>query len=127
MKKASDSLDRMGCMKILQGYGIGKNLQRLLERFWGVHTVVARTEGWYSRPLKMEQGVTQGYLLTPTTLDTVVDAAVGATLMEVCGPQEAQHGLGWAAGDQEIIFNADDGRISERKIIWFQGILTTLI
>ena len=113
-------MDIMGCMKILQGYGIGKNLQRLLERFWDVHTVVARTEGWYIRPLKMERGVTQGDPFPPTTFDIVVDSAVGATLIEICGPQEAQHGLVWSAGDQDIIFNADDGRISERRIIWFR-------
>ena len=42
VKKAYDSLYRMLCMQILQGNGIGKNLQRIPDYFWHGQTVVAR-------------------------------------------------------------------------------------
>ena len=42
----------------------------------------------------------------------VVDAVVRAVLGVVCGPQEAQHGMGWSAGEWNLVFYSDDGRIA---------------
>ena len=44
----------------------------------------------------------------------MVDVVVWAVMDVVCGPQEAQHGLGWAVGERNLIFYADDGRIAGR-------------
>ena len=44
----------------------------------------------------------------------VVDGVVPAFREVVCGTQEAHHGLGWAAGEQNLIFYTNDGRISGR-------------
>ena len=44
--------------------------------------------------------------------DIVMDVVVRAVIDVICGPQEAQHGLGWAAGEWDLIFYANDGRIS---------------
>ena len=38
----------------------------------------------------------------------------------VCGPHEAQHGMGWAVGERNLIFYADDGRIVRRDHICVQ-------
>ena len=46
--------------------------------------------------------------------------------MEVCGPQEAQHGLGWAAVEHNIVLYADDGHIAGRNPIWVQMKLTVV-
>ena len=70
--------------------------------------MVARAGGCYERPLKTKLGVNQGYPVSLTIFNIVVDAVVWATLMEVCGPQEAQNGLGWAAGDQDTVFCANN-------------------
>ena len=83
-KKAYESLDRMWCMEILRVYGLGNNLQRLLERFWEGHMVVSRGGGCYGRPSKTEWGVTQGNPMSPTILNIVVDEVVSSTLTEVC-------------------------------------------
>ena len=40
-----------------------------------------------------------------------VDAMVWALLEEVCSPQEAQHGMGWSAGEIIPVFYAYDRRI----------------
>ena len=34
VRKDCDSLDRGVCMEILRGYGLGPNLQRLLQQYW---------------------------------------------------------------------------------------------
>ena len=55
------------------------------------------------------------------------DAVVRAVLMEVCGPQEAQHGIGWALGEHSIVFYAYYGCISGRSPNWVQMILTAVV
>ena len=34
LKKAFDSMDRERCLLILEGYGAGPNMQRLIHHFW---------------------------------------------------------------------------------------------
>ena len=55
--------------------------------------------------------VTQGEPASQIIFNVVVDAVVWAVLDVVCSPQGAQHGIGWAAGDRNLIFYADDSRI----------------
>ena len=45
VKKAYNSLDQTRCMEILRVYGLGKNLQKFLERFWEGQMVVPRSGG----------------------------------------------------------------------------------
>ena len=74
-------------MEFLRGYGIGANLQQLLERYWVGQTVVPWAVGYYGRPFKTERGVTQGCPMYPTIFKIVVDSVVWSMLLEVCGPQ----------------------------------------
>ena len=52
---------------------------------------------------------------------------VRAVLDEVCGTQEAQHGSGWAAGERNVIFYADDGRIAGRYHKWVHDALSAIV
>ena len=52
---------------------------------------------------------------------------VRAALQEVCGPQEAQHGFGWAEGEHNICFYTDDERIVGQDPIWVQTELTAMV
>ena len=61
-----------------------------------------RQESVFGRTFDMEKLVTQGDLLSPTIFNVVVDEVVRAVLLEVYGPQEAQHGFVWAAGEHNI-------------------------
>ena len=61
--------------------------------------------------------MTQGYLLSPTIFNILVDLVVCAALREVSGSQEALHGLGLLEGDQDIVLYADNGRIVGRNPI----------
>ena len=69
----------------------------------------------------------QGGSVSPTTFNIVVNAVVHTELQEVCGSQEALPRMGWAAGDQDIMFYADYGRFIGRNPIWVQGTLPTLV
>ena len=48
-------------------------------------------------------------------------------LEEVCSPQEAQHGIRWGAGESNLVFNADDGRIVGRDHELVQDALTVTV
>ena len=57
----------------------------------------------------------------------MVDAVVRDTLLGICGPHEAQHGVVWAVGEHDIVLYDEDSLIMGRNPILVQGILTTPI
>ena len=61
------------------------------------------------------------------TLNIVLDAVVRLVLAEVCGPQEARHSLGWAVGERNLVFYADDGWIMGRDPDWVQNALAVTV
>ena len=124
MPKSYESLDRGRCMEILRGYGLGPNLQRLIQRFWDRQKMVPKSGKYFGRPFCTERGVTQGDPVSPTIFNIVVIEVVRAVILEVYGPQESHHGIGWSAGKHNIFFYADDGRITGRYLLWMQ---TTLL
>ena len=76
LHKAYDALDRSRCLEILEGYVVGPRARRILRAYWGKMTMVARAGGYYGDAFKGAQGVTQGYLLSPTIFNVVVDVVV---------------------------------------------------
>ena len=46
---------------------------------------------------------------------------------EVFRPQEAQHGLSWAAGERNLVFYADSGEITGWDHIWVQDALSMMV
>ena len=81
----------------------------------------------FGRPFRTEIGVTQGHPVSPEIFNIMVEAVVRAFLLEVYGPQEAHHVFGWAAGEHNIVFYADDGRIAGRNNIWVQTTLIAMV
>ena len=81
----------------------------------------------FGRPLCTDRGVTQGYPFSPTIFNIVVDAVVRVVLLEVCGYQVAQHGIGWLAGEHDICFYVDDRRIAGRYPLWVHTTLTEMV
>ena len=63
-------------MKILVGYGIGPQTERILRFYWEHLFMVAQAERYYSNPFKVHQGVTQGYPLSPTLFNMIMDAVI---------------------------------------------------
>ena len=56
--------------------------------------------------------LTQGDPASTMIFSIVVDAVVQAVLDVVCGTQEDQNGMIWAAGERNLIFYANAGRIA---------------
>ena len=76
LHKVYDALDRSMCLKILEGYGVGPQACRLLQTYWRRLKMVARAGGYYGTVFRRECEVTQGYPLSPTIFNAVVDAVV---------------------------------------------------
>ena len=55
--------------------------------------------------------------------NTVVDAVVQVFLDVVCGPHRYEHGLGWAEGERDVIFYANDSRVAGWDHEWVQDAL----
>ena len=69
-----------------------------LKTYWDRQRIVPNTGKFLWKAFWTGMGVTQGTLTSPMIFGIVVDAVVRSFLYAVCRPQEAQHGLGWAAG-----------------------------
>ena len=64
--------------------------------------VVTKAGKYYGQPFSTDRGVMQGDPVSLTLFNIIVDSVVRATLQEIYGPQEAQHGFGWLAGEHNI-------------------------
>ena len=127
VQKAYDYLDRGQCMEILRGYGMGKKMARLIANNWDNLMFVPKVKRFLGMPFGTGRGVTQGDPTTPMIFNIVVDAVVRATLEEVCGPQEARHGMGWEAGERNLTFYVDNRRIVGRDHTWVQEALVVSV
>ncbi|EJK60561.1 hypothetical protein THAOC_19061 [Thalassiosira oceanica] len=76
LRKAYDAMDRDRCMAIMEGYGVGPNMLRLIRTFWDEQKLVCRAAKRYGKPFKASRGVTQGGPLSPKIFNIMVDAIV---------------------------------------------------
>ena len=76
LHKAYDALDRSRCLKTMKVYGMDPRSLRLLRRYWERLHMLERVEGYYGAPLHGKRGVAQGYPLSPTIFNVVVDPVV---------------------------------------------------
>jgi hypothetical protein len=74
LKKAFDSMDRERCLMILEGYGVGPRMIRLIWIFWRNAVLVCRASGNYGSPFCAGRGVTQGGPLSAKLFNILVDA-----------------------------------------------------
>ena len=112
VRKSYDSLDRGRFMEILRGYDLGTNLQRLLKRHWEGQKVVPKSGKCFGRLFCIEIGVKQGFPVSLEIFTILLNALVRVVLLEVCGAQEAQHGIGWSEKYHKICFYVDNGWIA---------------
>ena len=63
-------------MEIMEGYGVGPNMMRLIRTFWDEQKLVCRAAKRYGEPFKASRGVTQGGPLSPKIFNIMVDAIV---------------------------------------------------
>ena len=74
LMKAYDTLDHDCTLAILEGYGVGPNIRRLLRLFWCKLRLCPRQRGYYGkRFIDSQRGVTQGGITSPTIFNIVMD------------------------------------------------------
>jgi exonuclease III len=76
LSKAYDTLDRQRTLEILEGYGVGANLRRILSTIWESDTMVPKQSGYYGKPFRASRGVRQGDIVSPMIFNIIVDAVV---------------------------------------------------
>ena len=111
----------------MRGYGLGPDLSLLLTRYWDRQRIAPKLGKYLGKYFRIRRGVTQGDPISPMIFNIVVDAVVREVLGVVCGTQEAQHGLGWAAGDINLVFYAKNGRIPGQDREWVKNALTVAV
>jgi hypothetical protein len=74
LKKAFDSMDRERCLLILEGYGVGPRMIRLIRIFWCNAVLVCRASGNYGSPFCAGRCVMQGGPLSTKLFNILVDA-----------------------------------------------------
>ena len=67
------------------------------------------------RPFRKRQGITQGNPESTMIFNITVDAVIRTVLEEVCMPQEAHYGLGWAERERNLVLYEDGRRIAGRE------------
>ena len=125
--KAYDSLDMEQCLELLRIYRLGKNLCRILKNYWKRQRIVTKAGNYLGTLFGTGRLVTQGDPILPMIFKIVVDVMERAVLDVVCIPQEAQRGMGWAAGEINLVLYADGGRKAGRNHEWVQDALTVTV
>jgi hypothetical protein len=77
-------MDRDRCLLILEGYGAGPNMVRLINHFWRDATMVCRASGNYGGPFRVDRGMTQGGPLSAKLFNILVDDVVREWLHQLC-------------------------------------------
>ena len=113
LRKAYDAMDRERCLEILEGYGVGPKMLRLIKFFWDYAELVCRASGRYGEIFRAGRGVTQGGPLSPKIFNIMVDAIVREWLramdLEDAMPEKT---VGSVITVFIALFYADDGMIA---------------
>jgi hypothetical protein len=127
LRKAYDAMDRERCLQIMEAYGVGPNMLRLIEFFWENAELVCRANGRFGEPFKAHRGVTQGGPVSPKIFNIMVDAIVREWIRILVGDEAASDGLKDAIRLLLAIFYADDGYIASRDKHQLQEAIDVLV
>ncbi len=123
LRKAFDAMDRERCILLLEGYGAGPLLVRLVRTYWRDAIMVCRASGYYGQPFKAGRGVTQGGPLSAKLFNIVVDAVVREWMVQL--QQDGDYDDGMV---QEFmatffaIFYVDDAYLASRDAGFLQHV-----
>jgi len=105
LKKAYDTLDRGRTLEILEGYGVGANLRRIISRIWDGDTMVPKQSGYFGEPFRASRGVRQGDIVSPIIFNIIADAVIRDWEVRMGDGREMRR-------ETKAQFYADDGLLS---------------
>jgi hypothetical protein len=128
LKKAFGAMDRERCLLILEGYGAGPNMVRLIRNFWWDATMVCRPSRNYGGLFRAGRGMTQRGPLSAKLFNILVDAVVREWLHQlrdggIMDPEE----LDLLMVAFFAIFHVDDAYLAARDPNFLQVALTSLV
>jgi hypothetical protein len=127
LKKAFDLMDWDRCILILEGYGAGPWMIRLIRTYWRNAIMVCRASGNYGTPFKAGHGVTQGGPLSAKLFSILVDAVAREWLREL---REGGNNKVWELDDLTLtffaIFYIDDAYLASKDAEFLQRTLDIL-
>ena len=106
---------------------MGPNLAQLLTSYWDWQRIVTKTVKFLGKDLRTGRGLIQGDPASPMIFNIVMGAVVQSVHDVVCISQEGKHGLVRAAGERNLIFYANNGRIVGWDHKWVQDALLATV
>ena len=76
LKKEYDSVDRWKLMKILEKYGLGPNIRRIIWKYWIQQRAVVRKGKYCAKFFTPSRGVTQGDIISPIIFNILVYSVI---------------------------------------------------
>ncbi len=128
LRKAFDAMDRERCIMILEGYGAGPRMVRLVSSYWQDRIMVCQALGNYSTAFKASCGVTQGGLLSAKLFNISVDVFMWEWIRQL--------GQGGKYKEEELlefmatffaIFYVDDAYLASRDVGFLQHTFNILV
>ena len=75
-RKAYDSIDRKRVLKLMEKYGVGKNIRRHVDKVWDNQFFMLCQADLYSEPVGVKRGCTQGDTDSPIIFNLIIDAVI---------------------------------------------------
>ena len=115
LQKACAALEWDRCLEIIKEYGVVPRALRIIQMYWKWITMIARAGGYYEPPLKGYHGITQGYPISPTIFNVVVDTIIRHWVIVVAATEAGAGGLGFLIQELATNFNSDNGIVASTQ------------
>jgi hypothetical protein len=128
LRKAFDAMDREQCIMILEGYGAGARLVRLVHTYWQDAIMVCWASCSYGTAFKASRGVTQSGPLSAKLFNILEDAVVREWIWQLRqGGKYKEEELSELMATFFTIFYVDDMYLASRDAGFLQHVLDILI
>ncbi len=129
LRKVFDAMDRERCLMVLEGYGAGPRMIRLISGFWHNAIMVCRAAGNYGTAFKASCGVTQGGPLLAKLFNIMVDTVVWEWFHQLWLGREYDNEMEFAEYITTFftIFYVDDAYLASWDLDFLQYVLTHLV
>jgi len=114
--KAYDSLNREQTIIILQDYGVGPNVIRIIATFWERHMVMPHQQAFFGKPFPAERGLATGDIPAPVIYNIVMDAILCRWYADKAAQGMATRGR----------FYGDDGQLHDHDPEHLQRAMTMM-